>query len=154
MEDQGHIHRLRTMPYEQYLQTPEWRAKRDQALERDDYHCRACNGDEKLHVHHRTYERRGNEDLNDLTTLCEECHGRFHCKTNQAEPRIEQRYQRREFIERVRKVTKENEVYRVNQLLSYGWRIIAMEQYTATDWYKETITFFVLGHTDEDAYAS
>lgn len=29
-------------------------------------------------VHHRTYERRGDENLNDLTTLCQPCHERFH----------------------------------------------------------------------------
>lgn len=59
---------LRTMPYGEYLQTPEWRQKREQALERDNYCCRLCNSDERLHVHHRTYERRGNESLEDLTT--------------------------------------------------------------------------------------
>jgi len=142
---------LRTMPYEEYLQTPEWRQKREQALVRDNYCCRLCNSDERLHVHHQTYERRGNEDLEDLTTLCEECHERFHRKINQAESKIEQRYQRREFIERVRSVIKDNDIHSVNRLLHYGWRILAIEQYIAMDGYKETVTCFVLGHTDENA---
>lgn len=149
--NQARIQELRTMPYEEYLQTPEWRKKRELALQRDNNCCRVCNSDERLHVHHRTYVRRGNEDMEDLTTLCEECHERFHRKTNQTEPRIDQRYQRREFIEKVRKVTKEDRISGVNRLLSYGWRIIAVEQCTAMDGYKETTTFFVLGHTDEDA---
>lgn len=142
---------LRTMPYEEYLQTPEWRQKRELALERDNYCCRVCNSDERLHVHHRTYVRRGNENLEDLTTLCEECHERYHRKTNQTEHRVEQKYQRREFIEKVRKVTKEHNISSANRLLSYGWRIIAIEQYTEIGGYKETTTLFVLGHTDEDA---
>lgn len=58
---------LRTMPYEDYLKTSEWLAIRDQALYRDGHRCRACNSDKDLNVHHRTYERRGCEDLNDLS---------------------------------------------------------------------------------------
>ncbi len=148
---QKRLEELCAMPYQEYLQTPEWRQKREQVLERDNYCCRVCNSDERLHVHHRTYARRGNEDLEDLTTLCEECHERFHEKTNQIEYSRRETHQRREFIERVRKVTKENEVYRLNRLLKHGWRIIAIEQYTAMDGYKETHTYFVLGHVDENA---
>jgi hypothetical protein len=85
MLDQRRILKLRSLPYEQYLKTPEWKQKRDEALERDGHRCRACNGSKKLEVHHRTYERRGNEDLNDLTTLCESCHELFHKKIGQDE---------------------------------------------------------------------
>jgi hypothetical protein len=74
---------LRAMPYEQYLKTPAWANKREQALERDGHRCRVCNTSEHLHVHHRTYTRRGNEDLNDLTTLCETCHESFHKRVKQ-----------------------------------------------------------------------
>lgn len=74
------IRELRTMPYEDYLKTLEWQEKRDQALERDGYRCRNCNSNEKLHVHHRTYIRRGNEEINDLTTLCNDCHEHFHSR--------------------------------------------------------------------------
>jgi len=83
--NQDRIQELRTMPYEAYLKTSEWKAKRDQSLERDGYRCRACNSSEKLHVHHRTYARRGNEDINDLTTLCQSCHEHFHKKISQTE---------------------------------------------------------------------
>jgi hypothetical protein len=69
---------LRTMPYEEYLKTPEWEEKRLAVLARDDHRCRNCNGQDTLNVHHRTYARRGNEDPNDLTTLCERCHKQFH----------------------------------------------------------------------------
>jgi hypothetical protein len=85
MLDQRRIQKLRAMSYEEYLKTSEWAQKRDQALERDGHRCRACNSNEMLHVHHRTYERRGNEDLNDLTTLCQSCHEHFHKKMSQDE---------------------------------------------------------------------
>lgn len=76
---------LRSMPYDEYLRTPEWAVMREQALERDGRRCRACNSETKLNVHHRTYARRGCEDLNDLTTLCQRCHEHFHKRMSQNE---------------------------------------------------------------------
>jgi 5-methylcytosine-specific restriction endonuclease McrA len=70
---------LHTMPYQEYLLTPEWQERRKAQLERADYRCQVCNtGKSKLHVHHRTYERRGNEAPGDLLVLCRECHELFH----------------------------------------------------------------------------
>ena len=41
--------------------------------------CQLCNlGSVPLNVHHRTYERRGEELDEDLTVLCRECHHTFH----------------------------------------------------------------------------
>lgn len=72
---------LKTMPYEDYLQTPEWKAQREAALKRALYRCQVCNGNKTpLHVHHRTYERRGCELPEDLFVLCEQCHGRYHAQ--------------------------------------------------------------------------
>ena len=51
-----------------------WRTIREQCLARDNSRCRLCNSPEALQAHHRTYERFGKEDVNDLTTLCAECH--------------------------------------------------------------------------------
>ena len=31
---------------------------------------------DEQHVHHRTYERRGNEELTDCIALCRDCHNR------------------------------------------------------------------------------
>lgn len=70
---------LQTMPYRDYLQTPEWEETRKKALKRAGFRCQICNAyGVRLNVHHRTYERRGNEDNRDLITLCEKCHGIFH----------------------------------------------------------------------------
>lgn len=73
------IEYLRTMPYREYLQTPEWGEIRKGALKRASFRCQVCNAyGVRLNVHHRTYERRGNEDNRDLIVLCEDCHGIFH----------------------------------------------------------------------------
>lgn len=72
---------LRTMPYREYLQTPEWQERRKAALKRAGFACQVCNrGNRVLHVHHRTYERRGVELARDLIVLCDECHALYHGK--------------------------------------------------------------------------
>lgn len=91
-EPQASLHRIRQlvqMPYHEYLQTVEWKAKRDEAVERDAGRCRLCYSSENLQVHHRTYYRRGNEHPNDLTTLCKECHEHFHSKVTERELRAQ-----------------------------------------------------------------
>ena len=72
----------REMPYQDYLRTLWWREVREEALKVADYACQLCNARSlvagPLHVHHRTYERRGFESVGDLTVLCERCHNLFH----------------------------------------------------------------------------
>jgi hypothetical protein len=72
------LEKLHAMPYREYLSTPEWQERRKRILARDSYHCQVCFSTEYLNVHHRTYERRGNEDDSDLITLCRDCHYIFH----------------------------------------------------------------------------
>jgi 5-methylcytosine-specific restriction endonuclease McrA len=62
------------MTYEEYLQSDEWKARATAAKERDGNRCRLCNSPDNLNAHHRTYERAGDEDPDDLTTLCKWCH--------------------------------------------------------------------------------
>jgi hypothetical protein len=69
---------LETMPYREYLETPEWAGKRVEALVRDGWRCRVCNSSRSLVVHHRSYARRGHERVQDLTVLCWQCHELFH----------------------------------------------------------------------------
>ena len=84
MANNDRLHELQTMPYEQYLLTPEWQERRQLMLERAGHRCQICNSSSDLQVHHRTYERRGNENLGDATTagdltvLCQSCHEKFH----------------------------------------------------------------------------
>ena len=65
--------------YKCYLGTAVWDEKRKEKLKEAEYKCQLCSKkDIKLHVHHNTYERIGNEDMNDLIVLCEDCHKKFH----------------------------------------------------------------------------
>jgi cytochrome c553 len=74
------LYELRRMPYKDYLQSPEWQERRRQALLAAGGKCQVCNQGQALHVHHRTYDRRGMELPSDLTALCEKCHGKHHGK--------------------------------------------------------------------------
>lgn len=70
---------LKTMPYEDYLNTPHWHEVREAALERAGHRCQVCNHYGKnLQAHHRTYENRGNESPQDIIILCGDCHALFH----------------------------------------------------------------------------
>jgi len=69
---------LAHMPYRDYLNTPEWNEKRLLILERAGHKCEQCGGTHKLQVHHKTYERRGDEWPSDLIALCDPCHVACH----------------------------------------------------------------------------
>ena len=63
--------------YDIYLQSPAWKGKREQAMNRDDHRCASCNNSAEV-VHHKTYDNIGKEPLDDLTSLCDRCHEEFH----------------------------------------------------------------------------
>lgn len=69
---------LRTMPYSDYLLTPEWRDKAMRRKMVDCNRCVGCGSREKLQVHHLTYARRGFEGVEELRTLCDACHEGTH----------------------------------------------------------------------------
>lgn len=72
---------LRGMPYRDYLRTPEWRRTRSAALVRAGHCCSLdATHTEDLEVHHRTYERRGEELAADLVVLCQRCHRLHHAE--------------------------------------------------------------------------
>lgn len=65
--------------YKAYLQTPYWKRRREDKLRAVGHRCQLCNrGSVTLDVHHRTYERLGNELDEDLTVLCRDCHSIHH----------------------------------------------------------------------------
>lgn len=64
--------------YPEYIRSREWMGRRRLAITRARCRCQLCNSPDNLEVHHRTYERLGREDPEDLTVLCSECHGLFH----------------------------------------------------------------------------
>ena len=70
---------LSAMPYDDYLRTSEWRDRRRLAIAAADHRCESCGTyTDPLHVHHLTYERRGNEHPDDLMVLCPRCHMAAH----------------------------------------------------------------------------
>jgi hypothetical protein len=75
---EGRRRALRAMPYREYLATPEWHARAEATYKRFGGRCALCNAPGDLQAHHRTYERRGEEELDDLTALCPGCHALFH----------------------------------------------------------------------------
>jgi hypothetical protein len=75
---------LTTMPYQDYLATPEWQETRTAALKRAAHKCQLCGATALLNVHHNTYERRGHEIDSDLIVLCEGCHAKHHGKLGEA----------------------------------------------------------------------
>jgi len=64
------------MSYKDYLQSCHWQ----EILERDSNTCVECGCTSDLHVHHISYDNRGNETGNDLETLCKNCHRDRHCE--------------------------------------------------------------------------
>jgi 5-methylcytosine-specific restriction endonuclease McrA len=69
---------LANMPYAEYLQSPEWQETRRLVRRRFRDRCAVCNSPDYLQIHHRTYARRGEEDVEDLVALCSDCHSSFH----------------------------------------------------------------------------
>jgi hypothetical protein len=75
------LQELKAMDYTDFLKTPEWDATRRAMLRKAKYTCQLCNKDGvTLNVHHKTYERIGEELTDDLIVLCKSCHAKFHDK--------------------------------------------------------------------------
>jgi hypothetical protein len=69
------------LDYHEYIKSPEWKYKSDNAKIKADFRCELCGVSgfaRTLHTHHNTYERLGKELDRDLTVLCEDCHSYFH----------------------------------------------------------------------------
>lgn len=78
VRDGDRVRELREMRYADFLASPEWAFTRKLALRRAGHRCQGCNDSDNLEVHHRTYERRGEEAPGDLTVLCSGCHTAVH----------------------------------------------------------------------------
>ncbi|RZJ91153.1 MAG: hypothetical protein EOO20_05965 [Chryseobacterium sp.] len=64
--------------YHEYLFSDAWKAKRKLVLERDSHICQACKIAVAVDVHHHKYDNLFNEPLEDLQSMCRECHLEFH----------------------------------------------------------------------------
>lgn len=60
-----------------YLQSPQWKALRQQVIQRDKV-CQLSGATDNLEVHHITYDNLGNEYLDDLVLLSRKAHQFIH----------------------------------------------------------------------------
>ena len=67
------------MEYDAYLTGKHWQRLRNERLELDGHACCVCGAQERIEVHHLFYRHDLNDThLNDLITLCHECHNAVH----------------------------------------------------------------------------
>jgi len=75
---------VRQVKYEGYLMSPAWQRKRSAKLAESNYACEVCGyglsdiETAPLDVHHKTYDRFGHEEPDDLEVLCRPCHEERH----------------------------------------------------------------------------
>lgn len=67
--------------YKAYLQSDEWKRIRTRIRRRARGRCERCGVNVRDDIHHKTYERVGNEDLKDLIAVCRPCHRCIHGKS-------------------------------------------------------------------------
>ncbi len=68
-----------TRDYEEYLHSEEWRKLRRERIALDGYRCQNCGCVKNLEAHHINYSRLGHEgEIDDLVTLCHNCHVKLH----------------------------------------------------------------------------
>ena len=73
--------KLKRMTQNEYLKTHHWELARCAVLKRDQDRCADCGDsteEKHLEVHHITNIRRGKENMEDLLTLCKDCHKERH----------------------------------------------------------------------------
>jgi len=61
-----------------YLNSADWRRRRNRALREAWWRCKDCGARTHLEVHHLTYARLYREELADLVVLCDGCHTARH----------------------------------------------------------------------------
>ena len=66
--------------YYEYIRSKEWFERTAPVRKRNEGLCEVCNLRYGEDVHHRTYDRLGNEDLDDLLHVCRTCHAMIHRK--------------------------------------------------------------------------
>lgn len=69
---------MRDADYYDYIQSEAWREKSRQRMTIDGHKCQGCGTSHGLQVHHATYIRWRNERLDDLVTVCGQCHDAIH----------------------------------------------------------------------------
>ena len=84
------IGKINGIDYNEYIRSDEWKKKRILVAQRENHRCQMCGELVVVHyhIHHKTYARFGNEDLDDLMFLCEDCHIKLHREKDKAMGKI------------------------------------------------------------------
>ena len=64
--------------YDIYLQSPQWREKRQKVLSMSGAVCAGCGENMPTQVHHLSYSHVGDEFLFELVAVCDQCHKKLH----------------------------------------------------------------------------
>ncbi|MBF0345600.1 MAG: HNH endonuclease [Nitrospirae bacterium] len=65
--------------YYEYLKSPEWKALRLQALQRDNFKCQRCASTNNLQGHHVRYPKFYRDDhIDNIKIVCGQCHEKIH----------------------------------------------------------------------------
>jgi hypothetical protein len=64
--------------YHKYLQSEEWKIIRDKVVERDNGLCLYCKTKPAQEVHHKHYKTIYKESLDNLESVCSDCHRAIH----------------------------------------------------------------------------
>ncbi len=76
--------KLSQFQYSQYLKTKHWKKIKKRILLRARFACELCQSPLlPIHIHHKTYVRRGKELDEDLIALCKKCHWKQHLDKKQ-----------------------------------------------------------------------
>lgn len=68
------------MVYREYITSDLWRIRKRRYFETHERKCRGCNSRKRIHLHHKTYKRLGEERDADLVPLCHSCHTALHTR--------------------------------------------------------------------------
>ena len=68
------------MTYRDYITSDLWRIRKRRYFETHERKCRACGSRKRIHLHHKTYRRLGEERDADLVPLCHSCHTTLHIR--------------------------------------------------------------------------
>ena len=103
-----------------YYRSEAWRERRRERRERDGHRCVVCGFNYKRYLvcHHITYKNFGNEPLEDLRTVCADCHRTASAAELRQERPIEK------YLEDLREKEEEAEFweeYRVQKELEHDW---------------------------------
>lgn len=64
--------------YHKYLKSAEWKIIRDKIIERDNGMCLYCKTKPAQEVHHKHYRTIYKENIDDLESVCSDCHRSIH----------------------------------------------------------------------------